>query len=582
MKTVLSQIFCFFCLTLSAQVATFELQGKVTDFEDLPLMGTNILIEGTSKGVKTDSNGAYSVHVKLGDVLLFSYVGMHTRKIPINEIIQNLNVQLFAKVQDLDEVQVKKRISKTQKELLAEYPTNKNLIKTSWGILSKDRSSYSMRMVDGGDILPTGIDFLTSLRSHFPNMIIDRETTPPTVYLRNLGQVDDSNPVPSAIFDVDGFIYEQAPTFIIPSEIERVAVIKRNGAMRYGPQGAGGVIIINTKEKTRIDDLGVSRVYDNNNLVDSLTQESNKTDKYSPKTFDFMKDFEKANSNDKAWRIYEDGKEEHSASPAYFFETSNYFWKEWQDEKKALAILETAKYKIGGKVELLKAIAYFSEEMGRTDLALQHYLDILKIRSSAAQSHRDMANAYNELGQYKKALLKYARYKKAVEAFGSVPFDSQGSDLIMSVESNNIIKQRQQDLEIDKEQLDQIMEVPKTRILLEWNIEDFDLEVQFIDPDDLYVLWNNYDRLVPEIEMARTKGYASKQFFLDDTLNGDWKLTLNYEYDKVMVPAVIKVTTFFDYGLPTQKSEFKILRLHNPESSFHLATINTTVKYVKY
>lgn len=114
MKTVLSQIFCFFCLTLSAQVATFELQGKVTDFEDRPLMGTNIFIEGTSEGVKTDNKGAYSIFTKIGDVLVFSYVGMHTRKIPIDQLVQNWNLQLFAKVEALDKVQVKKRLLKSE------------------------------------------------------------------------------------------------------------------------------------------------------------------------------------------------------------------------------------------------------------------------------------------------------------------------------------------------------------------------------------------------------------------------------------------------------------------------------------
>jgi len=569
MKNVLCLILAFLSISLTAQESTFEIKGNVTDFENQPLAGTNILIEGTSEGVKTDSKGAYSVNAKLGDVLVFSYVGMHTRKIPIEQLVRNLNVQLFAKVQELDEVQVKKRISKTQKELLAEYPTNKSLIKTSWGILSKDRSSHSMRIIDGSEILPTGNDFLTSLRAHFPNMIIHRDTFPPQVYfLPRIAQ----NWQP-AIFDVDGLIYNQPPTFIHPAEIDRIAVIKRNGAFaRYGPAATGGVIIINTKEKTRVDELGVNRVYDNSSLVDSLSQETNKASKYVPKTFDFMKDFERAKSMDEAWRIYEEKKELHSDALTYFFEASNYFLKRWKNQERAIEVLEFAKTKFANNVEMLRAIAFFLEEMGRTDLAFQRYLEILKIRSSVAQSHRDMANAYNELGQFKKALLKYARYEKAVEALDSIPFDPQGSDLIMSVESNNIIKQRQRELKIDKGQVDQILEVPKTRILLEWNIDDIDLEIQVIDPDDLYVNWDNYDQV----------GYSSKQFFLDDTLNGDWRVSIDYWHNNTAVPMILKITTFFDYGLPMQKSESKVFRLYEAQSSFHLLTINTTEKNVRY
>ncbi len=569
-------------VSLSAQESTISINGIITDYEDRPLEDVSVIIKGTSDGTQTDKNGFYEIGAKVADTLVFSHMGMHTKQVAIEGQMNRLNVQLFTNVQELDEVQVSKRKVRTQKDLLAEYPTNKNLIKTSRGILDKDRTSFSMRIIGGDQILPTGIDFLTSLRNHFPNMVIHRDTTPPIVYLWNPGSINNENPPPGAIFEVDGIIYEQPPTWLIPSEIDRIAVMKRNGAFKYGPQGAGGVIIINTKEQTRIDELGVERVYNNRGLVDSLTKESNKPTGYTPKVFDFIERFEEARSREKAWTIFIENKENHSDSPTYFFETSQYFLKRWQDETNAIAILEIAKQNFADNVAVRKAIAYFLEEMGQYGLALQHYLDILKLRSSAAQSNRDVANAQNKVGDYTKALLRYARYEKAVGLLDSVPFDPFGADLLISVETNNILRRRRQELDISENQINKELEVATTRVLLEWNLDDLEFEIQLTDPDDLFVLWNNYDKSTPEMEMAQKKGYSSKQLFLDDSLEGDWRLTLNYRYEENKVPAVMKVTTFLDYGLPTQKSESKVFRLYDLQSSFHLATIDTSGNKITY
>ena len=40
-----------------------------------------------------------------------------------------------------------------QAQLLKEYPVNKKLIKTSWGILDKDRLSGTMRIIDGSMLI---------------------------------------------------------------------------------------------------------------------------------------------------------------------------------------------------------------------------------------------------------------------------------------------------------------------------------------------------------------------------------------------------------------------------------------------
>ena len=53
------------------------LTGIVSD-EGGPLPGVNVLVKGTSNGTQTDFDGNYTINANLGDILVFSYVGLTT------------------------------------------------------------------------------------------------------------------------------------------------------------------------------------------------------------------------------------------------------------------------------------------------------------------------------------------------------------------------------------------------------------------------------------------------------------------------------------------------------------------------
>ena len=86
-KTNLLLLFCalFFTMSLHAQNS---LNGKVIDdVTSEPIAGVNVVIKGTSSGTASDFNGDFSVNVKEGDVLVFSYVGYSTSEITYLSLI---------------------------------------------------------------------------------------------------------------------------------------------------------------------------------------------------------------------------------------------------------------------------------------------------------------------------------------------------------------------------------------------------------------------------------------------------------------------------------------------------------------
>lgn len=86
-----------------------ELQviGNVVDNSGQPLPGVNVILEGTATGVATDLDGDFEFpkKLKVGDVLIFSYLGMDTQKIVITNPDSSSKIELKVEIgSELSEV----------------------------------------------------------------------------------------------------------------------------------------------------------------------------------------------------------------------------------------------------------------------------------------------------------------------------------------------------------------------------------------------------------------------------------------------------------------------------------------------
>ncbi|MCL6265430.1 carboxypeptidase-like regulatory domain-containing protein [Flagellimonas myxillae] len=547
-----------------------RIHGHVTHLSK-PVSHANVTVKGTSKGTKTNKKGRYSIVVQTTDVLMFSYVGMKTVEVTVDEILDNPNVRLDTKTEKLDEVVIKRGLRRSQKELMADYPYDKNLIKTSRGILDKDKSSSSMRIIDKEDLRAIGIDFLEALRVYYPTMRISE--TRDSVFLRDFSIWGET----PAIYEVDGIYYERPPTYLSVDEIDRIAVMIGNGAIgRYGPKGVGGVIIINTKQANRIDELGVTRVYDNGALMDSLSHKALAPAPYVPNIASHLKAFEKAATEKEVFRLLKKQVESNNEpSPSDFLEIANFVKDRFKNTKTSKEILDLANSELSDNAEFLKALAFHYEELGQWDIALELYLKALKLKTRDAQSHRNLANAYAQTGNYNKALLVYTQYERAVSILDTIPYDKYGSDLLMATESDNLIRLVGKDASLDNNGILKKLDNHDTRLVLEWNRSDADFELQVVDPLSYFDSWSNHaSHEETGQNTAKIKGYSSKQFFLDDNTKGDWKININYLGDLDVTPTYLKATVYFDYGKPSEKKEIRVFKLSQPNLKFQLFAIN--------
>ena len=564
---------------LSSQESNAQITGRVTDANQQPIPHVNIIVKETGRGTLTDERGDYSIMANSGDTLLFSHVGRQPVEVHVKESPSVTNVVMEAATIELVEVEIEsRRRHKTQKDLLKEYPENMNLIKTTWGILDKDRSSTAMRIIAGKDMIPVGTDFLYSLQDHCPHMRVvrdDPDVPDVLVYLRQFTPAFGSSP-PTALFDVDGFIQGATPTHLSANDIDRIAIFEGNAAIiRYGPQAVGGVIVVNTKAQTWMDDMGVERVYNNRALVDSLIREVAHIDEYQPHKPPYIEKLHKAKTEKEALAIHTRQQKRHLDNPYYFLDVYDYFLSRWGNTESSKEMFQHVINNYSNDIPALRAMAYLQQQYGNYENALSIYLEILKLRDRKAQSHRDVANAFADAGNCNAAIMTYTQYLNIIgRRLPDTPFDAYGEDQLVMTEMINLFE-RNKEVFPEYNDMVSVMDHPDTltRLVFEWNNPEAEFELQFVTPAGDYNTWsNNRDNDVSDHPEAE-KGYSSKQFFIDRESEGMWKVILDYKGYRSDVPIYLKVSVYHDYGLPSQQVEINVYKLSEQHDLVQLFTV---------
>ena len=75
------------------QEREIQVEGRVVDAHGAPLLGVNVLVKGSQRGVATDKDGYYTIRVDENDVLIFRSLGYHTQEVGVQGRTL-LNVQM--------------------------------------------------------------------------------------------------------------------------------------------------------------------------------------------------------------------------------------------------------------------------------------------------------------------------------------------------------------------------------------------------------------------------------------------------------------------------------------------------------
>lgn len=211
-------------VSVCLKAQNYTLKGTVSDdSETLP--GVSLLIEGTSVGTVTDIDGKYSIEVKKGQRLTFSYIGYRSQTILIADQKQ-LNLILKADAIQLEET------------VVVGYAKQKKATLTG-AVSSVSAETITKRNV---------ASLSTALQGSMPGVTIQQTSGQPgadgaSIKIRGLGSIN-SNSDPLVL--VDGI--EMDINKVDANAVESISVLKdAASASIYGSRASNGVILITTK-----------------------------------------------------------------------------------------------------------------------------------------------------------------------------------------------------------------------------------------------------------------------------------------------------------------------------------------------
>ena len=203
--------------------AQTEIKGTVVDTKGETIIGATVMEKGTSNGTITDFDGNFTIKVKEGAILVFTYIGYQTAELPAQ---QDMKVTMKDDAEVLQEVVVTGYTTQRKADLTGAISTG------SVDEMAKQNENNPMKALQG----------------RVPGMNISADGNPSgaaTVRIRGVGTLNDNDP----LYIIDGVPTKAGMHELNGNDIESIQVLKdAASASIYGSRAANGVIIITTKK----------------------------------------------------------------------------------------------------------------------------------------------------------------------------------------------------------------------------------------------------------------------------------------------------------------------------------------------
>ena len=521
---------------------TFLLKGKVYDTSGLPIQNADVSIKNTFIGTLSNSEGSFEIKATSEDVLVISAFLMNSKEINIVSK-ELLNVFLEPNAQLLDDILLKQK--NEREESMA----------TPFQSVKRKALGYPVGKIESSDFWSGDINIYESIR-RFP--YVQNSNGGPLRFQRSQGQINPSN----ALVIMDGAPVDQSILQQLdPDLIHSISMVRSlAGTIKYGSLASGGVIYVRTKLAANFDESnGIrkrSALIKNNEYIDKTVSFDESINESK-----FIEELKSASSFDQAKTIYERHSNSLGVSTmSYFIEASNYFTK-W-DQVYSHSVLSRLFSLSDNNPKVLLGIAFQCEQLGRFRQAAYVYQELMLLRPDHIQSYLDLAQIYTQIGNYK---LANTLYKQML--YNTISYmDFSPVEQIVIAEYRRFLSKFR--AKVNFQGLPNDLLVANTRkdvrIVFEWTNPLTEFEIQFVSPERKFYNWRHsaFDSK-SSIEQELSRGFAIKDFLIEDSKRGDWIVNINrIGEDNENVPTFVKYTLYKNYGLHNESVEIKVIPLN--------------------
>ncbi len=564
-------------LTLSAQEIR-EISGIVTDGTN-PISDVKVSVLDRNTTTTSDKFGKYAISVNSGDVLTYSYMGMKTINIRIEEVTRFLSPVMIPEVNELDGVTVTKTRGALQNELEADYHKDKFILKTAFGYVHAQKTAGRVRIMNEDIFRRGNLCVLDLIRSSWAGVNVYGDcVVGGTVGIRDATTLGANA---GAIWDIDGMIWLEAPIWLDVLNIKRIGILSSLAqTITYGGLGSGGVIVINTTPVMEATNKITDRALLRNNFYkgDAIDKDGVKSN-----WPEYKKELYASKSLEAAVRTFDRLVKTYSNSPYFLLDVQAYFTNELGNADLGDELIDHYFNPFKENPVLLKALAYQYQEQGQYEKANNTYKEVFLLRPHYAQSYLDLARSYREIGSPRKAAALHARYGYLLEE-GFMEIDTLRFGPIMEREFDNLLALEKDEI-LDKNGRKKLSETESgfngTRMVFEWNDGEAEFDLQFVDPRKQYSklehsLADNSDLIWHE----KSLGYNTSEQLLYGPLDGTWQVNVTYLGNKSLTPTYLKATVYYNYGTIAQRKEVKVFKLSLKDVNQELFKIGSNAAMV--
>jgi TonB-dependent starch-binding outer membrane protein SusC len=202
-------------------------KGTVTDNTGAPMVGVNVVIQGTTIGIVTDNEGKYQINAKPNSTLIFSFLGYKTQNVLVNNQ-SVINIKLETSEVDLGEIVV-----------------------VGYGTQRKEAVTGSVASMRGDEMRGMASSNITqALQGRISGVQMEQTSTKPgatmQIRIRGTRSLNASN---DPLVVLDGIPFAGSIGDLDPNSIKSIDILKDASATAiYGARGANGVILVTTNK----------------------------------------------------------------------------------------------------------------------------------------------------------------------------------------------------------------------------------------------------------------------------------------------------------------------------------------------
>lgn len=204
-----------------------RITGIIVDQDRIPIIGANVVEQGTTNGTITNIDGEFSLEVASNATITVSYIGYMKQSLAVGNRSM-FNITMVEDTKTLDEVVV-----------------------VGYGTMLKRNISTSISSVGGEEILerPATSNIFQGIQGKVAGVSIMLNSGAPggspAIRIRGAGSINSDN---TPLYVVDGVVGVD-PETIDPNIVKSIDILKdATSSAIYGSRGANGVVVITTKE----------------------------------------------------------------------------------------------------------------------------------------------------------------------------------------------------------------------------------------------------------------------------------------------------------------------------------------------